>query len=82
MGMMAEMASRADWLGPSGFSLESIMTASFEDGLRRAAAASTGSVTIWKAAAAAESCRNDRREKGEMFSDGMANLRRIQRDTG
>src|ERR1039458_2761904 len=75
--MMSEMASRADWQGPSGFSLESIMTPSLENGLR-AAAASMGSVTIWKAAAAAESCRNERREKGERLRDGMANLRFIQ----
>jgi hypothetical protein len=38
-----------------------------------------GSVTIRKAAAAAESCRNERREKGETLSEGMANLRSIQR---
>jgi hypothetical protein len=40
-----------------------------------------GSVTMWKAAAAeaaAERCRNERREKGERFRDGMANLRFIQ----
>jgi hypothetical protein len=53
------------------------MTPSFEIG-RRAAAASMGSVTTWKAAAAeaaAESCRNERREKAERFWNGMATLR-------
>jgi hypothetical protein len=39
-----------------------------------------GSVQIWMAAAAAESCRKERREKGEMLRVGMANLRFIQRD--
>src|SRR5580704_13939334 len=71
--MMADRAPRADWLGPSGFSFESIMTPSLEIG-RRAAAASMGSVTTWKPAkaeAAAESCRNERREKGERFWTGM-----------
>jgi hypothetical protein len=43
-----------------------------------------GSVTMWKVAAAAESCRKERRENGETFGDGIANLRGIfmQRDTG
>jgi hypothetical protein len=40
-----------------------------------------GSVTICRAAAAAENCRNERREKGERFLDGMANLRFLQRPT-
>src|SRR5579863_7256839 len=63
--MMAATASRAAWLGPSGFSLAAIVTPSLEYG-RRAAAASMGSVTMWQAAAAdaaAERCRNERREK-------------------
>src|ERR1700734_2965713 len=84
--MMAEMASRAAEQGPSGFSLESIMTPSLGTDLRenvgRAAAASMGSVTIWKAAAAeavAESCRNERRENGERLWDGMAKLRFMRR---
>src|ERR1035438_8574185 len=67
--MMAETASRADWQGPSGFSFESISTASWECGRRRAAAASIGSVIPWNAAAAdaaADKCRNERREKRAM----------------
>jgi hypothetical protein len=40
-----------------------------------------GSVTIWKAAAAAESCKNVRREDERSLED-MANLRFIQRGTG
>src|SRR3954464_1995710 len=69
-GRMDAMASRAAWHGPRGFSLESIMTASAACGGRfRAAAASMGSLTIWKALAAdaaADNCRNERREKRGM----------------
>src|ERR1700726_1290741 len=67
--MMAETASRALWQGPRGFSLESISTASFACGRRRAAAASMGSDIPWNAAtaeAAADRCRNERREKRGM----------------
>jgi len=56
------------------------MTASLENGLR-AAAASIGSVTIWKAAAAeaaADRWRNERREKGREFRDGIANLQFVE----
>jgi hypothetical protein len=56
------------------------MTASFGKGAR-AAAASIGSVTIWKAAAAeavADRWRNERREKGRECRDGIANLRFVQ----
>src|SRR6201997_1390721 len=70
--MMAAMASRADCEGPSGFSLESMTTASSACGLRRDAAASKGSVVMRKAAAAdaaADRCRKERREKR-----GMRNL--------
>jgi hypothetical protein len=55
------------------------MTPSLGAGLR-AAAASMGSVTMWKATAAeaaADSCRNERREKGEALWNGMAELRFI-----
>src|SRR5256885_9586319 len=67
--MMRAMASRADWEGPKGFSLESIMTASGACGLRREAAASMGSVAKRKVAAAdaaADRCRKERREKSGM----------------
>src|SRR5579863_10533736 len=67
--MMAAMASRADCEGPSGFSLESMTTASGACGLRREAAASIGSVMTRKAAAAdaaADRCRKERREKRGM----------------
>src|SRR5882757_7208697 len=66
---MAESASRAVWQGPSGFSFESISTASGAWGRRRAAAASIGSVMPRKAAAAdaaADRCRKERREKRGM----------------
>jgi hypothetical protein len=39
-----------------------------------------GSVTIWRAAAAAESCKNERRE-GERVVEDMEKLRFIQRHT-
>src|SRR5579863_5502043 len=79
--MILAIASRADWQGPSGFSLESIMTASLDIGwCGRAAAASMGSVKIWLAAAAADSCKKERREKGETLRVGMENLRFIRRD--
>src|SRR5579859_7849209 len=67
--MMAATASRADCEGPSGFSLESMTTASAACGLRREAAASIGSVVMRKAArvdATAERCRKERREKRGM----------------
>src|SRR5579864_3612435 len=66
---MAAIASRADWDGPKGFSLESISTASGACGLRREAAASMGSVVNRKVAAAeaaADRCRKERREKRGM----------------
>src|ERR1700689_849094 len=73
--MIAATASRAAWQGPSGFSLASIRTASLPCGMRwRAAAASMGSVIPWKTAAAdaaADRCRNERREKR-----GMGTLRK------
>src|ERR1700758_1246912 len=67
--MIAAMASRADCEGPSGFSLESMTTASAACGLRREAAASIGSVVMRKAAAAdaaTDRCRKERREKRGM----------------
>ena len=62
----AATASRAAWQGPSGFSFESISTASLACGRRREAAASIGSDIPRNAAAAeaaADRCRNERREK-------------------
>src|ERR1019366_2425129 len=76
--MMAEIASRAAWHGPSGFSLESIITASGACGRRRAAAASKGSDIPWNAAtadAAADKCRNERREKRGMESSARECIR-------
>jgi hypothetical protein len=67
--MMLATASRAAWQGPSGFSFESISTASLACGRRLAAAASMGSDIPWNAAAAvaaADKCRNERREKWAM----------------
>src|SRR5580658_3945822 len=61
---MAAAASRAEELGPRGFSLASIRTASFGT-LYRRACASIGSVTMRSASAAdvaADRLRNERRD--------------------
>src|ERR1700747_57403 len=66
------MASRAAWHGPSGFSFESIITASGA-GRRRKAAASMGAVITRTAAtadAAADRWRNERREKRGIGTSG------------
>src|SRR5579862_448082 len=73
--MMAAIASRAAWLGPSGFSLESMITASLGCGARRWDAANMGSFITRNAAAAeaaAERCRKDRLEKRGMETSGTA----------
>src|SRR5258708_9605805 len=75
--MMAGSASRAAWQGPSGFSFESISTASGAWGRRRAAAASIGSVLPRKAAAAdaaADRCRKERREKRGMETSARESI--------
>ncbi|MGA9392246.1 MAG: hypothetical protein WBV69_17595 [Candidatus Sulfotelmatobacter sp.] len=54
------------------------MTPSLDNGLWRATAASMGSLTTWKAAAAVENCRNERRENGKRFPDGTADLRSFE----
>jgi hypothetical protein len=75
--MMLATASRAAWQGPSGFSFESISTASLACGRRRAAAASMGSDMPWNAAAAvaaADKCRNERRENRGMETSRKGSL--------
>src|SRR5579859_1324673 len=69
---MLSMASQATPQGPRGFSLALMITAPLGKG-RESARASMGSVTIGNptvaaAAAAAESCRKERRERQAGFS--------------
>src|SRR5579859_7380407 len=68
---MPSMASQATPQGPRGFSLASMITAPLGNG-RESARANMGSVTIGNptvaaAAAAAESCRKERRERQAGF---------------
>src|SRR5258708_37074640 len=70
--MMAESASRAAWQGPSGFSFESISTASGACGRRRDAAASIGSVIPRKAAAAEAAADRSRKERPEKRGMGTS----------